>query len=77
MRILSERLPQVHTDEIRISKNQQTHPGLSVFIRGFLVGQLFLIVRFLQSRDIDLIHLQHRVHDAFCFRGVLVCQHLG
>src|SRR3981189_531712 len=36
---------------------------------------LFSVVRLLQRGNVDLVHLQHCVHDALCFRLVLVCQH--
>src|SRR5580765_2283224 len=38
-------------------------------------ARLSLIVGLLQCLDVELVHLQHGLHDVSCFPGVLVLQH--
>src|SRR5262245_16928395 len=35
------------------------------------------LISVVQRFDVDLLHLKHRVHDAFGFRGVLLVQHVN
>jgi hypothetical protein len=62
---------------LNLCKSAQSvdHSCLFVFIRvnSWLPG----FVRFLQRRDVDLVHLHHRVHDTLGFRRIGIGQHVA